>query len=316
MGSEYYQPANNYERNFLMVKKFGGKLSVLCISLLFFGFVLCSGYLAISDQQFFEISILKVVTSKFNFELNFENYETLWFILSILLSAFFIYSILYIFFTSKNPSYESNPDLGYSLLHKFSLFFLFLSVIAFIVMLVTTTVFIFGDIERFESLGKMFKLTIDELSAYKATIVIILVLVDVLLFMSIWYAQSQVQFFKSIRQSLVESIPKNKGAHAFGVFSMIIAVVLLSVSAFCTFMYYCYRNAFSGFGINMDETYVLISLVFSYIRGLIPLLISICAFSYASMVEQINSYGTLYSDYQVIGTASDPNMTGRRGMRQ
>lgn len=315
MNRDYYQPANNYERNFLMVKKFGGKFSVFCISLLLFGSVLCSGYLAISDEHFFEISILKVVTSKFNVELNLENYETFWFVLSVLISAFVIYSLLYVFFTSKNSSFQSSPDLGYSLLHKYSVLFLIMSTLVFIVMVITTAVFIFGDIERFESLGKMFKLTVNELSAFKATFAILFVLCDAFLFFVIWYAQSQTEFIKSIRQSLVESIPKNKGARTYGVFSMIFAVAMLTVAAFCTFMYYCYRDAFSGFGINIDDTYVFISLAFSYIRGLVPLFISISAFSYSSMVEQINAYGTLYNDYTVLGTASDPNMTDRRVVR-
>ncbi len=308
MKKEYYQPANNYERNFLMVKKFGGKLTVLLIPVLMFISILCSVYIKVSDEQSFELNILKVVTSKFNLDFDFGSFQTLGFVFNILIYAFFIYAFLYIFFTSRNSSFTSNPDLGFSLLHKFSVLELVASVFAFIGILVTTAVFIFGDMSRFESLGAMFNLSVTDLEAYKLTIVFLLIGVVIIAFLSIWYIQSQTDFLKSIRQSLAESVPKNKGAHTYGVFSMAIAIVFLSVAGFCTFMYYCYRDAFGGFGISLDETYVYISMVNSYVKGFIPFLVGVNAFSFSTMVDESNTIGTLYNNYTVIGEATDPNM--------
>ena len=89
---------------------------------------------------------------------------------------------------------------------------------------------------------------------------------------------------------------------------MVLAIFNFCIAGFCTFMYYCYRDAFGGFGINLDETYVLISLVNSYVKGLIPFFIAINAFSFSTMVDESNTFGTLYNNYTVLGDASDPNM--------
>lgn len=169
--------------------------------------------------------------------------------------------------------------------------------------------FIFGSPERFASVGKRFNLTVEDLKAYKMTIAILLFLVDIILFLMIWYAQSQTDFMKSIRSSLVESVPKNKGAHTYGVFSMAIAITFIALAGFLNFMYYCYKDAFSGFGINLDQNYVYASLAHAYIKGLIPFFIAVDAFSYSAMVDEANSMsGLIFNDFQVLGEAEDPNM--------
>ena len=83
MKMEYYQPTNNYERNFLMVKKFGGKVSVLVIPVLMFISILCSIYMKISGEQTLELNILKVVTTKFNMTFEVGSWKTFGFIISI-----------------------------------------------------------------------------------------------------------------------------------------------------------------------------------------------------------------------------------------
>ena len=313
MGKNYYQPTNNYERNFMMVKKFGGKITVLILPVLFFLSIVCSCYLTLvdeqSDGQLLELTILKVVTSKLNLELNFGSYEKAGFFLSIFLSAFCVFNLLYIFFRSKNSDFDSSPDLGYSLLHKFSVVQLLLSALGFISMIVVTAMFIFGSPERFETVGKSFNMSVGDMKAYKVTIVILLFLIDIIMFLMIWYSQSQTDFIKSIRSSLVESVPKNKGAHTYGVFSMAIAIAFISVAGFLTFMYYCYKDAFPGFGINIDETSVCVSLALAYIKGLIPFFIAVNAFSYSTMVDESNSMsGIIFNDFKVLGDAEDPNM--------
>ncbi len=309
MGKNYYQPTNNYERNFLMVKKFGGKFSVLILPVLFFASIACSCYLAMFDGQMLEITILKVVTSKLNLELDFGCYEKIISFVGILISAFCVFCLFYIFFKSKNSDFYSSPDFGYSLLHKFSVAEMLISVVGFISMIVITATFMFGSPERFEAVGKSFNMTVDDLKAYKLTIVILLFVADIILFLMIWYAQSQTDFIKSIRSSLVESVPKNKGAHTYGVFSMAIAIMLIASAVFLTFMYYCYKDAFSGFGISIDETYVYVSLARSYIKGLITFFLAVDAFSYSAMVDESNSIGGLmFNDYRVLGEAEDPNM--------
>lgn len=309
MGKEFYQPSNNYERNFFMVKRFGGRISFLMVPILLFISVVCSCYLNIIDEPHLEIIILKVVTSKLNFNMEFGGYETLYLMTKILFIGFLIFTLMYIFVKSKNSDIYSNPDMGYALIHKVSLVELIMSAVGFVGMIIVTAVFMFGKAERFDFLGAVFYLTVSDMEAYKVTIIIILLLIDAVLFLLIWFSQAQTDFMKSVRQSLAESVPKNKGAHTYGVFSMVLAIVFTTFAGILTFMYYCYQDAFSGFGINVDKTYVYISLLSSYINALIPFFLAINAFAYSAMVDEVNTIGAvMYSNYEVFGDAEDPNM--------
>jgi len=313
MGNNFYQPSNNYERNYMMVKKFGGKISFLMVPILLFISIVCSCYLNIIDQPHLELVILRVVTSKLNFNLEFGGYEALFLIFKILLSGFIIFTLLYIFVKSKNKDFDSNPDLGYALIYKVSFVELILSAVGFLGMLVLTAVFIFGSAERFDFLGAVFYLTVSDMEAYKVTIAILLVLVDIILFLFIWFSQAQTDFMKSVRQSLSESVPKNKGAHTYGVFSMALAIIFATFASILAFMYYCYQDAFSGFGISIDKTYVYVSLIASFINALVPFFLAVNAFAYSAMVDEINTIGTLmYNNFDVIGDAEDPNMARKK----
>ena len=313
MGNNYYQPTDNYERNFMMVKKFGGRISFLMVPILLFISIVCSCYLNIIDEPHLELVILRVVTSKLNFNLELGGYEALFLVGKILLSGFIIFTLLYVFVKSKNKDFDSNPDFGYALLHKVSLVELILSAVGFLGMFVLTAVFIFGSAERFDYLGAVFYLTVSDMEAYKVTIAIILVLVDIILFLFIWFSQAQTDFMKSVRLSLAESVPKNKGAHTYGVFSMALAIIFATLAGILTFMYYCYQDAFSGFGINLDKTYVYVSLFSSFLNSLVPFFLAVNAFAYSAMVDQVNTFGSLmYNHMDVIGDAEDPNMSRKK----
>ena len=316
MGKNYYQPANNYEKNFMMVKRFSGKITVLILPILFFLSIACSCYLAMFDGQLLEVSILKVVNSKLNFDFEMSFMENYGFLLDVIISGFCAYSLLYIFVKSKNSDFDSSPDFGYALIYRLSMVLLLLLGCAFVGAVFFTVMFIIRSPEKFESIGEMFKLTVEDLKAYKISIVIILFLADAILFVMAWFVQSQTDFLKSVRSSLVESIPKNKGAHTYGVFSMVMSIALIGVAALVTFMYYCYQDAFSGFGIDMNKTYVCVSLAHLYIRGLIPFFIAIDAFAFSAIVDESNALGgMIFNNYDVIGDAEDPNMARKERLR-
>lgn len=301
MNKNFYQPMNNYERNLLMTKKFCGKFTVLLLPILLFFSMICSCYLKFVSEDPLELYIIRVASSKLGLSLDMGSADEITFFIQILISGFLMFALLYIFFRSKDSDAESNPDMGISLLHKFSQIQLILTVMMFIFAIVITAVFIFGDAGNFKSIGSMFNLTESDLKAYKVTISIILVLIDILAFVGIWYVQSQTNFLKSLRMCLYDSIPKNKGAHTYGVFSLGIGILFLCVAGIITFLYYCYSDTFSGFGINLDKTYVYVSLCSSYINGLIPFMIGVNSFIFSSMVDEINTMGTLYNDYAIIG---------------
>lgn len=309
MAKNFYQPSNNYERNIVMVKSFGGRLSVLMLPILLFLSIVCSCYMNIKNEPHLEIIIIKVVTSKLNFEPEFGGYETLFLMVKILLMGFFIYIILYIFFKSKNNAIYETPDLGYRLIHKVSIIELLISVVCFIGMTVIIALFIFGSAERFEFFGRVFFLTVEDIKAYKVTISVLLILFDVILFLLIWFFQSQTDFMKSVMRTLEESVPQNKGAHTYGVFSMVLSIVFATIAVIITFMYYCYEDAFSGFGLSVEKTYVYISLASLYLNALVPFFLAVNAFAYSARVDELNAIGTvMYSNYDVMGDAEDPNM--------
>lgn len=309
MAKNFYQPSNNYERNIVMVKSFGGRLSMLMLPVLLFLSIVCSCYLNIKNEPHLEIIIIKVVTSKLNFDPEFGGYETLFLMIKILLMGFFIYTLLYIFLKSKNSEIFETPELGYRLIHKVSIVELLISVVCFLGMTVVIALFIFGSAERFDFLGAVFYLTVEDMKAYKITISVLLILVDIILFLLIWFSQSQTDFMKSVMRTLEESVPQNKGAHTYGVFSMVLSIIFATIAVIITFMYYCYEDAFSGFGLSMEKTYVYVSFASLYLNALIPFFLAVNAFAYSARVDELNSIGAvMYSNYDVMGDAEDPNM--------
>lgn len=312
MGKAYYQPNDNYERNLLMVKRFGGKFTVFLLPFFMLVSIALSCYVTVYlEEEPLEYYLLQVANSKLGVNFELSTINTIFSFLSMLLSVFLIYAILYIFFVSKNQSMSSNPDFGYSLLHMVSKIELLISALMALFLVVNTAVFIFGDVSRYESLGEKINLSLVQLEAYKVTISIVLFFIDVVACLFIWYAQTQADFLKSIRLSLVESLPKNKGAHIYGVLSVGIGVITICFAGVCTFLYYCYRDAFAGFGISIEKNYVYMSLALSYVNGFIPVLFGVNAFVYSAMVDETITYGNLYNRYTTIGIAEDPNMSGR-----
>ena len=311
MKNDVYQPRDNYERNFMLVKKFGGSIGVILLAIMFFANIVLSVILSFSENDKLVVIIARVASSKLTFNIDLGEYKTMLFLGNVLLSAFITYCLVYIIFKSKNIGFTESPEIGFALLHKFSMLEILICAVAFIAMIAETGYFMFGDINNFEWLANIFNLNISDLLAYKVTIVIFFVLADIIAFLLIWNAQSQAVFLKSVKLTLVESVPRNKSAHAYGVFALSIGIFMLIYAAILSFLYTCYKDAFSGFSIEVDKTFVAVSLALSYVRGLIPCIIGVLAFAYSSMVDEANSYNNLSYNFNVLGNAEDPNMSGR-----
>ena len=309
MGNDMYHPSNNYERNFLLVKKFGGKPVIIIIPILLFLHVLGIGYLSITKNEPLEVTLLKLVTSKISPDLGVEMLESTFMILSSLAALIFIFVFLSFFFSSRDPSYEASPDISLSVSYALSMLQLVFFSLCFVFAAFFLVLFAFKKPEFFEEIGKLFNVTVSQISAYKVTILLATALVCVVLIIMIWYSQTQTEFVKSLRLTLVNSVARNTGAHTYGVFSISISVALLFVAGGMTFFYYCYKDAFSGFGINLEPMYIYVSLALAYIRGLVPFCISVAAMRYSEMVDEANTMGTIYyNDVDTIGAVQDPNM--------
>ncbi len=304
MKKGFYQPTDNYERNILMTKRYCGSFAILILPVLLFITLACTCYLMLVSKEPLPMTLFKVANSKLGWNLEFESLTYVFFILQLLLVTYLLIAFLQIFFTGRDSDITVTPNLGITLLYRLSQIQLILSYMAFIGMVIVTFVFIFGKTDNFESLGKMLNMTIEDLKAYKISIVITMVVIDVAAFLGISYAQSQTSFLKCLHLCLYESLPKNKGAHKYGIYSMAIGVIMLCFSAFVTFMYYCYRDVFIGFGISLEKTYVVISFIYMYAMTLLPFAIGINAFKYSSMVDEINTYGTLYNDFAMVGPSN------------
>ena len=121
MSKDMYHPSDNYERNFLLVKKFGGKFVVFLAAVLLLLRIICIGYLSLTGNEMMEVTLMQLITSKLNPEFKLSQMQNAIMIISCLVSLFFIFVLLNVFFTSRDPSYESSPDLGLSLAYKWSM---------------------------------------------------------------------------------------------------------------------------------------------------------------------------------------------------
>ena len=314
MRKESARPTNNYERNLLLVKRFGGKFIVLLIPLTIAANLGCIGYLSATRNELMELTLLRVITQKINPDIEFQMIENIIMIVSCLFSIFFIFALFTFILSCRDPSYDAKPDFGLAVIYAWSMTMIILFSLCFAGCAFSLIMFIFKKVEFFEDYGKPFGLSVADLKAYKLSIIMFMLLLCAVLAVLIWFSQSQAEFVKSIRLTLVNSAARNKGAHTFGVFSMSGAVALICIAGIMTFMYYCYADAFNGLGINMDKTYVYVSFASAYLRGLIPLFIAISAFVYSEMVDEANNFGNIYEEpnFGLYGGVTDPNLSRKK----
>ena len=312
MGNNMYHPSSNYERNFLLVKKFGSKTIVVLIPLLLFIHILCIGYLSITKKEALEITLFRLVTSKILPNLNFDMIRDFLMIFSGFTALFFIFAFLSFFFTCRDPSDEAMPTGSLLVTYVWSVAQLTVFAALFIFTAIFFFMFLIKPPDFFEGLGERVNLTVEQITAYRVTILLAIFLICAILVLLVWFYQSQATFIKSIKQTLTNSVAQNRGAHIYGVFSMSVAIALFFMAGAMTFLYYCYKDAFNGFGIDMDPVYVYVSLALAYIRGLVPFLVAVCAFTFSEMVDAANTLGTVYyNEVDTYGDAKDPNM-GRK----
>lgn len=307
MKSEQFAPRDNYERNFTMVKLFCGKAMVLLLIILLFLNIVSSVYLLTKSDGQFEGELLKLFFSKIDYDVEFGSYNVILIISNVLLSGFFILCLISIYVKSKNDDYDSSPSNGLYFLYLFSVGEMILFGITFAVMVISTFAFMITKVESLKIIPELLNMNTEQIKDYKVTIVLGFIVIDVVLFFVLWLIQSQTNFLKSIRTSITGSLMKNKGAHTYGVFSLLIGIILLCIAVIITFLYYCYRDALNGLDMKIDELYVYVSIELAYVKGLIPFIIGLLAFSYSNMVDETSTYGTLYTEYSTIGSAEDPN---------
>lgn len=307
MNSSQFAPRDNYERNFNMVKHFCGKSLVLGLLILLFLNIISSIYVLFSSYDQLEITLLNIAFSKLNISIKTGAFNSVISFVSILANGFLTFCLLTIYTRSKNEDPDVSPESGLYALYFITIAGLVLCGILFFLIFISTFIIIISKPESLNYLPKILNMTADEIKSNKFSIVILMVLIDLIILFTMWIIQSQADFLKSIKTSLTESVPKNKGAHTYGIFSLIVGIVLLCSAAVTTFLYSCYKDAFNGMGIKLSDVFVFISLILAYVKGLIPILVGILAFSFYNMVDETNTVGTLYTDYNVIGEAVDPN---------
>ncbi len=297
-----YIPSDNYERNFLMVKRFGRSPLILAMPIILILRILCLGYISVSKNEILELTLLKLVTSKYSPDFSPTRIQGAAVAASLVLSLFFAFVFFGVYISSVDPSKESSPQKSLSIVQKWSVIQLVFLIAVFSVMMIFTAAYFIKGPVFFADIFKLSKAGIQKAESKKWLILLVMAVSDAALFMLVWYSQSQVEFIKSIRLTLKTSAAKNNGAHTFGVFSMTVASALIILAAVVTFLYYCYKDAFIAFGINADKTYVTVSLSLAYIRGAASLITALCAFKYHHMAEQANtSENVRFDDIDIFG---------------
>lgn len=309
MGADILHPENNYERNFLLVKKFGANPITIIIPVLLLLKIICIGYLSFTRNEMFELTLLKLITTKINPEMEIQAAESSVMIISCIFSLFFIFAFFSFYFSCKDPSYESVPEFSLSVTYGWSMVQLVLYSLCFAATAFFLILFIVKPASEFESFGNLLGMSVRDLESYKISIILAITLLAAIFAVLVWFSQSQAAFIKSIKVTLINSVARNTGAHTFGVFCMSLAVAMLFIAGVMTFMYYCYKDAFNGFGISVEKSYVYTSIILSFLRGLVPFFTAIFAFIYTETVDAANTIGTVYyNDIETYGTAQDPNM--------
>ena len=307
MNSQYLTPRDNYERNFNMIKHFCSKSIMLLLIILMFLNIISNIYVMFASNGPFEIVLLNVAFSKFNITVDVGSYHTTCDLFNILANGFFTFNLLRIYIKSKNEDYGSSPESSIYMLYLLTMGVLVIYGLLFFLTFILIFIVIIANPDSLSIIPGILQMTSGELNEKKFSIVIAMVGIEIAILFVLWITQAQADFLKSVKSSLNDSVPKNKGAHTYGTFSIIIGVILLSYAAVTTFLYYCYRDAFSGLGYKISDIYVFISLVFVYIKGLIPIIIGVIAYLYSNIVDETKTHGTLYTDFGVIGEAVDPN---------
>ena len=311
MNNHYLTPKDNYERNFNMVKHFCGKSFVLFLIILIFINIISTIYITFSSNGSFELLLINVAFSKLNLDVNTFSYNSTVDLINVFSCSFFAYSLMRIYIKSKNEDPSVSPETNIYMLYLFTMGVLVLYALTFFLLFVLIFTVLFADPKSMNFLPELLKMTPEEITEKKISIVMIMVAIEIALIFSLWFIQAQGDFLKSIRTSLTNSLPKNKGAHTFGTFSIIIGIVLLSFGAVIIFLYYCYKEAFAGLGYKISDIYVFVGIVLCIVRGLIPIFIGIIAYSYSNLVDDTKTHGTLYTDFGIIGEAVDPNSQRR-----
>lgn len=313
MGKNLYSPSDNYERNILLVKRFGGKLIVFAVPLMMFLDIVCIAYLTFVNKELMEITLFKLITSKRDSTLDLHGLESSSMVVSCVVLLFFLIAFLGFFLKCKDPDEDALPNFSLTLLYNWSVVMICIFSVCFAAVAFFLVLFVFKDPEYFKDMGEWVGFAVSDIKAYKTSIIFGTVVACAMIAMFIWFSQSQAEFIKSIKLTLTNSVAQNKGAHTFSVFSIAISAALFCGALAFTFLYQCYKDSFKSFGIEIDSMYVYVSLARVYIRALIPFFISLCAYSYSEMVDEANSIGTMYySHYDTIGEVTDPNMERRK----
>lgn len=309
MAKEKVLPKDNYERNFLLVKRFGSNVIFMIIPVLMLVNIFCMGYVSFTKKEPLEITLLRLLAFEVepNSETNFI--ESAFTVVTSIFSAFFLFAFLSFHFSSRDSSRDAIPDKGLNALYAWSMVQLIFFSLCLVASVIFTFVFTVKKTDYFERFGKIIGMTPNEMQSHKLKIVITMLVVCVIIGVIVWFSQSQAQCVKSVKLTLINSIARNKGAHTFGVFSMSVSLALLCLAGLMTFVYYCYSDALNGMRISLEKPYVMVSLTGAYIRGFIPFFLSIGALLFSEMVDEANSTrlpGAMENDpaYSVY----DPNM--------
>lgn len=225
---------NPYAQNTAIVKDYFKRPKVLFMAILYFISVILSvaSIFTMSDslsdsyiEMFNEIGLAEAAQAIQSFSANGGDtiYTTISMIPSLAVTVLTAIAFLLIYFKSKNQNPEASPKGGFVIMFIISIFQLVASIFAVAMILLIFVVFaiVFASLTN---------IPYSEVTAEDQTILFILlgvifVVFALLMVLMLVYAIGRFNFYKSVKNSVTSVTLSSKGAGAFGISSIILAIM-------------------------------------------------------------------------------------------
>lgn len=218
-------------------------------------------------------------------------------IISYLIMGVVIICFFMIYFISKNSNPSSSPAPFFTVLHVFSIIELIVVAIATIGVIVLAVSFMGMGSSLITSLVDQYPelFAYDDieniLDSFKVTILIIFALIVVIMAIGLFYINAQTAFLKSCIRSCKEPSLHSKGAKAYSILSVVMAVLML-VGLVIVFMFTSgLSNDSSVTGNSSDYTLITTqSLILKILTAIRLILLGTLASGYVKHIDENKDY--------------------------
>ncbi len=276
----YDAPFNPFYQNVGIIKNYFKKPIVLILAILQFVSLIGSAIVTFALPSWLT-PLMEMANSELPSEyrqiLSFSSSSSIVsFIPSLALGVLLGVAYLLVFIKSKNDNPNASPKAGFMILFILSIIELVSSIIACAVLVLIFFILIIA-------LGASGMLSSSEGIAGVAAIIMVAVIYAFLIFFLLFYSINKLNYFKSVKNSLSSIELQNKGAGAYGVINMIMAVFVALYTIILIFIAFMLGGA-NPISRELVRLYPNVSL-----SSMLPILIVLIAMMLISVVFMVLS---------------------------